>query len=91
MVTNELLLYKIKEQVSEAEEIINDPILFKEALKRIEMLCELITEDNIKPQSKNETTQEMMSSTSTKLKEKSLGNTNNQINTNLPSDSIFDF
>ena len=91
MVTNELLLKKIKEQVNEAEQIIDDPILFKEALKRIEVLCELITEENIKSQSKTKITPEMISSTNSKLKKESLGKTNNQINTNLPSDSIFDF
>ncbi len=66
-------------------------ILFKEALKRIEVLCELITEENIKSQSKTKITPEMISSTNSKLKKESLGKTNNQINTNLPSDSIFDF
>lgn len=44
MITNELLLTKIKEQLNEAERVQLDPLKFIEVIKRVEVLCELVTE-----------------------------------------------
>lgn len=82
MVTRELLLQKIKEQVTQADELVNDPVLFKEALKRVELLCELVTE----PDAKQHSTK--VSETNLTKPEK---NPSQQVSSDLTGDSIFDF
>lgn len=84
MVTNELLIKKIKEQINDAEKVVTDPILFKEAIKRVELLCELVTDNN--PEQKNipkKVTPEML--------KRDISNSNKQISPESSSDSIFDF
>lgn len=84
MVTNELLVKKIKEQISDAENFVNDPILFKEAIKRVELLCELVTDNNSEQKHiTKEVTPEML--------ETDIPNSNKQASPESSSDSIFDF
>lgn len=91
MITNNLILQKIKQQINEAEQLINDPILFKEALKRVELLCELVTESKESPESATLETKELLDSTKQESKKQSVEIPNKHISTDLPSDSIFDF
>lgn len=84
MVTNESLIKKINEQVQEAEKVVNDPVLFKEAIKRVELLCELVTDDNVaRKHTTQKVTPEMLNS--------SKDNSKKQISPEPTSDSIFDF
>ncbi len=84
MVTNELLVKKIKEQVSDAEKVVNEPILFKEAIKRVELLCELVTDNNSEQKlSTEEVTPEMLKPTNPI--------SSKPASPKPSSDSIFDF
>ena len=91
MITNDLILHKIKQQINEAEQLVNDPVLFKEALKRVEILCELVTDNKETSEPATLETKELRDSTKQKIKKQSVETTNKQISTDLPSDSIFDF
>lgn len=91
MITNDLILKKIKQQISEAEQLLSDPVLFKEALKRVELLCELVTENTETSESAILETKELLDSTKQKTKKQAVETTNKQISTDIPSDSIFDF
>lgn len=83
MVTNELLVQKIKEQVIEAEKLVNEPILFIEVIKRVELLCELVTDEKSERQKSTEVTPEMLKTTKQ--------SPSKQASSDLSSDSIFDF
>ncbi len=91
MITNNLILQKIKQQINEAEQLVNDPVLFKEALKRVEILCELVTESKESSESATLETKELLDLTKQESKKQSVETTNKQISTDIPSDSIFDF
>lgn len=91
MVTNELLIKKIKEQINEAEQLSSEPVLFKEALKRIEILCELVTEEKTELKSITKVTPEMLESTNQKPLNHSIETSNKQTDSDLSSNSIFDF
>lgn len=84
MVTNELLIKKIKEQINDAEKVVTDPILFKEAIKRVELLCELVTDNNSEQKNiPKKVTPEML--------KRDIPNSNKQVSPEPSSDSIFDF
>lgn len=84
MVTNELLIKKIKEQINDAENVVTDPILFKEAIKRVELLCELVTDNNSEQKNiSKKVTPEML--------KHDIPNSNKQVSPESSSDSIFDF
>lgn len=91
MVTNELLIKKIKQQVNEAAQLTNDPILFKEALKRVELLCELVTEEVSEPKGTSKVTPELLEAANHNLQEQLIETSNKQTTSVLPNDSIFDF
>lgn len=84
MVTNELLIKKIKEQINDAENVMTDPILFKEAIKRVELLCELVTDNN--SEQKN-----IPKKITPEILKHDIPNSNKQVSPETSSDSIFDF